>query len=65
MGEWLDNPKSIFDNMIDEEFENTLVENGFKYAKVTKGKGGLIINGTKVSRDIISNDDYEENLKSR
>lgn len=52
MGEWLDNTKSIFDNMTDEEFENILIENGFKYKKVEKGKGGLIINGIKVDKKI-------------
>lgn len=50
MGDWLDNPKSIFDNMSDEEFENTLIENGFKYKKVERGNGGLIINGKKIER---------------
>lgn len=36
--------KSIFDNLTDEEFENILKECGFKYKKVDKGKGGLYIN---------------------
>lgn len=48
-----DKYKSIFDDITDEDFENILKKCDFKYEKVEKGKGGLFIDGKKITaRDI-------------
>jgi len=65
-----DKYKSIFDNITDEEFENILKECGFKYEKVEKGKGGLFIDGKRITVEDMekvslfnqSNSQYKNNL---
>lgn len=37
--------ESFFDNMTDEEFEQFLIEGGFNFKKVEKGKGGVSYKG--------------------
>jgi hypothetical protein len=43
MDKYFNEIDSIFENMTDDEFEQTLKECGFKYTKVNKGEGGLVI----------------------
>lgn len=44
-----DKYNSIFNGITDEEFEQFLKECGFEYEKVEKGKGGLFIDGKRVT----------------
>lgn len=43
--------KSIFDNMTEEEFDNMLIKNNIKFSKVNKGEGGILYKG-KLYRNI-------------
>lgn len=40
---------SIFDGITDSEFEETLKECGFEYEKVELGKGGLFVDGNRIT----------------
>lgn len=51
MGKVLNNPKSYFDNLSDEDFEELLNKFDFKYTKVKPGEGEVFINGENI-RDI-------------
>lgn len=46
-----DKYKSIFENMTDEGLENMFKECGFKYEKVEKGKGGLFVDGKRITAE--------------
>ncbi|EKS4345103.1 hypothetical protein QB607_003107 [Clostridium botulinum] len=49
-----DKYKSIFEDITDEEFENILKKYNFKYERVEKGKGGLFIDGKKMTIEDIN-----------
>lgn len=52
MGKILENSKSFFENMTDEEFEKLLNDMGFSWEKTERGKGGLnILNQENVLKD--------------